>query len=201
MVLRAFVILALTGALLRAVPALAQDATDDTAPGRAYATVFSPVPAGVPIAVRAWDNSSENQRVRSSFTDALSKHGVTLTDQKSSLILNFETEVENLAVPSEGPSLGQFQGRNWDSRVRMNIWSNSQDSVLTGRRGESGPPGTTRYILRATLDDDSTGQRLWQGEASYTGAPSDEAATFAAMAPILIDGFGQNLAPKTFRLD
>jgi hypothetical protein len=82
----------------------------------------------------------------------------------------------------------------------MNLWSNSQDSVVGGRRGADSAFATTRYILRATLDDQRTGQRLWQGEASYTGASNDQAGTFAAMAPVLVDGFGETLRPRTFRI-
>jgi hypothetical protein len=186
--------------LIAAVPAWAQSGDDESAPGMAYASSYGPVPAGTPITVRPWDNTTGSQRVKASFTDALSRRGVTLSEAPSGLTLNFETEIESLAVPSGGPSLGQVQGRNWDSRIRMNLWSNSQDSVLAGRRTESAGSGTTRYILRATLDDPKSGQRLWQGEASYTGASNDESATFAAMAPILIDGFGENFKPRSFRI-
>lgn len=180
------------------VPALADD-DDGPAPGLAYASSFFPVPAGTAISVRPWDNTDENLRVKRSLAEALGRRGVKLTDGRASLMLNFETEVESLAVPGVGPSLGQVQGRNWDSRVRMNLWSNSQDSVLNGRHTEASS-ATTRYILRATLDDQQSGQRLWQGEATYTGAVTDEAATFSAMAPVLADGFGENLRPKSFRI-
>ncbi len=195
-----FVALAITCAVM---PVRAQDTrhdnSEDGSPGVAYASSFMPVPVGAPINVRPWDNTAENQRVKSSFTDALHRRGVPLSNGGTALTLNFETEIESLAVPGAGPTLGQVQGRNWDSRIRMNLWSNSQDSVFAGRRTD-GSTATTRYILRATLDDQQSGQRLWQGEATYTGSVTDEAATFAAMAPILVDGFGENLRPKSFRI-
>jgi len=165
------------------------DDQNDTSPGTAYASSFIPVPAGTPINVRPWDNSAENQRVKLSFTDALHRRGVPLTEGGATLMLNFETEVQSLAVPG----IGMGQVRN-ESRVRMDI----QDNLLGGRTETGG--GTTRYILRATLDDQQSGQRLWQGEASYTGAVTDETATFAAMAPVLVDGFGQTVHPKSFRI-
>jgi len=161
----------------------------EAAPGLAYASSFLPVPSGTPISVRPWDNSAENQRVKLSFTEALNRRGVLLTDGGTPLTLNFETEVESLAVPGIG--FGQVRD---ESRVHMDI----QDNLLGGRTGNSG--GTTRYILRATLDDQQSGQRLWQGEATYTGAVVDETATFAAMAPVLVDGFGETVHPKGFRI-
>ena len=198
MTLRLATLLIVATLFSAAIPALA-DNDEGAAPGLAYASSFFPVPSGTPISVRPWDNSDENLRVKRSFTEALGRRGVPLTDGRTSLMLNFETEVESLAVPGVGPSLGQAQGRNRDSRIRMNLWSNSQDGILSGSRTE-GSSATTRYILRATLDDQQSGQRLWQGEASYTGAVTDEAATFSAMAPFLVDGFGENLRPKGFRI-
>ncbi len=200
MFLRVLAILALFEVAL-GVPATARADEPEVLPGRAYASSFGPVPANLPVTVKPWDNSVANLKVKSSFTDALSKHGVKLAETGTPLLLNFETEIESLASPAFGPTLGQVQGRNWDSRVRMNLWSNSQDSVLAGRRGNETSGRTVRYILRATLDDQRTGQRLWQGEASYTGAPADESSAFAAMAPIVAEGFGQNVRPKGFRLE
>ncbi|MBV8535360.1 MAG: hypothetical protein JO128_07200 [Alphaproteobacteria bacterium] len=167
------------------------DDESEAAPGRAYASSFIAVPAGAPINVRPWDNSAENQRVKLSFTEALHRRGIPLTESGATLILNFETEVDSLAVPGLGTGLGHVRD---ESRVRMDI----QDNLLGGRTESGG--GTTRYILRATLDDQQSGQRLWQGEASYTGAVTDETATFAAMAPVLVDGFGQTVHPKSFRI-
>jgi hypothetical protein len=170
-----------------ALPVHAEEA-DSGAPGVTFASLFFPVPAGTPISVRPWDNTTQNQRVKLSLAEALHRRGVPTTDGRTSLTLNFETEVESLAVPGPGSALGQSQ----ESRVRMNL-----DSVLNGRHGDG---ATTRYILRATLDDQQSGERLWQGEATYTGSVADEGATFSAMAPVLVDAFGVNLQPKSFRI-
>jgi len=198
MALRLLPVLAVTAALI--APVALADTDEAPAPGMAYTSSYGPIPTDLPVAVRAWDNTNDSQRVKASFADALSRRGVKLGEVGSPLTLNFETEIESLAAPPGTPSLGQVQARNWDSRVRMNLWSNTQDSVFAGRRGDGSAYGTTRYILRATLDDQRSGQRLWQGEASYTGASNDQAGTFAAMAPVLVDGFGENLKPKSFRI-
>ena len=166
------------------------DDQGEVTPGLAYASSFAPLPSGKPISVRPWDNSAENQRVKLSFTEALNRRGVLLTDG-AVLALNFETVVESLAVPGVGSGLGQVRN---ESRVRMDI----QDNLLGPRTEATG--GNTRYILRATLDDQQSGQRIWQGEASYTGAVTDETATFSAMAPVLVDAFGQTVRPKGFRI-
>lgn len=184
MTFRVLAFSAILATLGMALPASAQQA-ENIAPGLAYASSFLPVPVGAPINVQPWDNTAENQRVKRSFDDALSHRGVPLTEQRAPLTLNFETQVDSLA----GPTSGGVRHRTGESRIRMDLWSGNEERSAT-----------TRYILRATLDDQRSGQRLWQGEATYTGAVTDEAATFAAMAPILVDGFGQNLHPKAFRI-
>lgn len=175
---------------------------DSPAPGRTHASAYAPLPGDLPVAVRPWDNSAANLRLKTNFTDAMSKRGVRLAETGTPLLLNFETEVESLSTSYDGPSLGQVQGRNHDTRVRMNFWSTTQDSLTQGRRGDSTANlGSVRYVLRATLDDQRSGQRLWQGEASYTANPADETTTFALMVPVLVDNLGQTVRPRAFRID
>ncbi len=158
--MRAFLVLATLTLISAAFPVRAEDG-EGNAPGVAYASAFAHVPTGVLVDVRAWDDTRDNARIKSSFTEALNRHGVPLTDRDSALTLNFETRVESLA---------------------------------------DGSNAKTRYILRVTLDNQMTGQRLWEAEARYTGAMVQDVWAFAAMAPILIDGFGKNLPPKSFRI-
>ncbi len=192
-------IFTLAGALA-ALPAVVQ-AQDSPPPGRTHAAAYAPVPTELTVAVRPWDNSAANLRLKTNFTDAMAKRGVRLAEADAPLMLNFETEVESLSAPEAGPTLGQVQSRNHESRVRMNFWSTTQDSLVTGRRDTAAGLSSVRYILRATLDDRRSGQRLWQGEASYTANPADETTTFALMVPVLVENFGQTVRPKNFRIE
>ena len=204
MVRLAFAVVALS-VLAVVEPAAAQSPTgpgDSPPPGRTHASSYAPLPGDLPVTVRPWDNSAANLRLKANFTDAMSKRGVRLAESGTPLLLNFETEIENLGGTEYSPTLGQVQGRNHDTRVRLNFWSSSQDSVMTGRR-DGGVPnlGSVRYVLRATLDDQRSGQRLWQGEASYTGAPADETAAFASMVPVLLEAYGQTVRLRNFQVD
>lgn len=196
-------LLGLLGAMALALslsPGFAQN-PDAPLPGRTHAASYAPVPSGLPIAVRPWDNNAANLRLKSKFTEALSQRGVTLAEAEAPLALNFETEMESIAVPDGGPTLGQVQARNHESRVRMNLWSSTQDSVVTGRRSGDSLGGTVRYVLRATLDDQRNGQRLWQGQTSYDITSGDEATTFSLMIPVLVEGLGQTVRPRGFRIE
>ncbi|HEX2117470.1 MAG TPA: hypothetical protein VHM01_23960 [Alphaproteobacteria bacterium] len=83
----------------------------------------------------------------------------------------------------------------------LNFETEVDQAILRGRPGEAGDRGMLRYVLTATLDDERTGRRLWQGKASYAGAPADEATTMAAMAAILADQLGQTVRQKAFRIE
>ncbi len=200
MTLKLLGLLAASVLALSLSPGLAQS-PDAPLPGRTHAASYAPVPSGLPIAVRPWDNNTANQRLKGKFTEALSQRGVALSEAGAPLTLNFETEVESIAVPDGGPTLGQLQARNHESRVRLNFWSTTQDSVVTGRRSGESSGGTVRYVLRATLDDQRNGQRLWQGQTSYDATSGDETTTFALMIPVLVEGLGQTVRPKGFRIE
>lgn len=192
---------ALFGAGLSA-PVFAQaPSAPGAAPGRLHASAYAAVPQDLAASVRPWDNSAANLRLKTTFANSLKGRGIRLVDGGAPLSFNFETEVENLSVPEGGPTLGQVIARNHDSRVRMNFWSTTQDSLTQGRRSEAERSGTVRYILRATLDDQRSGTRLWQGEANYVGAPADETAIFAAMVPVLVDAYGQTVRLRSFQVE
>jgi CRISPR/Cas system CMR subunit Cmr4 (Cas7 group RAMP superfamily) len=83
---------------------------------------------------------------------------------------------------------------NFETEVDQTIRRPAQVSATQDR-------GTLRYVLTATLEEERTGRRLWQGEASYAGAPADEATTMAAMAAVLAEQVGQTVRQKNFRIE
>jgi len=200
MTLKRLSLLAVAALVLGLAPSLAQS-PDGPPPGRTHASSYAPIPAGLAIAVRPWDNTSANLRLKGKFAETLAQRGVKLAESGAPLNLNFETEVESIAVPEGGPTLGQVQARNHESRVRLNFWSTTQDSVTQGRRSNEIGNSSVRYILRATLDDQRSGQRLWQGQTTYDITSGDETTTFALMVPVLLDGLGQTVRPRGFRVE
>lgn len=71
----------------------------------------------------------------------------------------------------------------------------------TIRRDELPDRGALRYVLTATLDDEKSGRRMWQGKASYVGAPADEAAMMATMASVLADQVGRTVRERSFEIE
>jgi hypothetical protein len=137
---------------------------------------------------------------------------VRVEERDTPYVLSFETEVDH-GIRRGAPSLGSASGSasgsaaettspsGLDAEVRINVWASNQDSLLGGRIDDLATRGTLRYVLTATLEEEPTGRRLWQGEASYAGAPADEGATLAAMASVLAGQFGRTVRPRNFRLE
>jgi hypothetical protein len=190
---RLFAIVVLAG------PAAA-DEPDAAAPGQARSTSFSALAADPVIAVRPLDNTHANLALQRQFAAALQKRSIRVQEMPAPLVLNFETEVDQ-AIRRSIPTLATATGTNREAEARVNVWSTHQDSLLRGRANEQSDRGILRYVLTATLDDERSGRRVWQGEATYSGAPADEAATLAAMAGILVEQLGQTVRQRSFRLE
>jgi hypothetical protein len=181
-----------TLAALLAAPAAAQEAP---APGLARSTSFSAYAPGAAIAVRPLDNTRANLALKQRFASALTKRSVRVQEMPAPLVLNFETEVDQ-TIRRNIPTRGTAAAGNDASEVRVDIWPSHRDS--TSRLPDR---GMLRYLLIATLDDERTGRRVWQGEATYSGAPADESETLAAMAEILVDQLGRTVRQRSFRIE
>lgn len=71
----------------------------------------------------------------------------------------------------------------------------------TLQRGINDTRGRVKFLIVATLDDPRSGQRLWSGQASYLGAPNQEAVVFAQLAQLLVDELGKTSRMRGFTLE
>lgn len=190
----------IAGACAALIAAAGAALAGDASPGVARSMNFLALSPDAVVTVRPFDNSRANLALKQHFAAALKKRAVRVDDAAATYVLNFETEVDQ-TIRRATPSLGSASSNNRESEVRVNVWAANRDSVLRGRVGDQQDRGTLRYVLTATLEDERTGRRLWQGEASYAGAPADEAMTLAVMASILTEQIGQTVRQKNFRLE
>jgi hypothetical protein len=218
-VFRAWFLVCLPATLLLAAPAeaeqiegerhVAQVAQGGGAAGSVSSTLFHRLPEGFPVEVIGFDDSELNVGIRERFIEELSKAGY-LTAEDAPLELSFETEVITGSLPSAKPSLGRIgasseaeagdRGSRTGVDVEINVWSNTQDSVLGGRKPESGG-SETLYRLTAQLRDRDTGRVLWQGEAVCEMTTADRGRLARAMVPPLVGTYGQSVKGHAFRLE
>jgi hypothetical protein len=206
---------ALALALAAGLPVEAADTVDPAAPGQGRSTSFAPLPAGVAIAARPLDNSDTNLRVASSFAEALARRGYRRGDASARYALNFDIEVQPIRQPSLKPTAGEtrgpeplsndmrgiqpndMRGNLDDSQFRIQM-GNANPEDVQPRRGDLTSRGSLRYVMTATLDDQQTGQRLWQGVATYADSATDEQAAYTLMASALADQLGRTVRQRSF---
>jgi hypothetical protein len=193
-------VLAAAFALALAAPAFAQTPADPPAPGRLNTFLYREVPADGALKVSPLDDSRENRRLAQAFERALERTGRRLDRAGAPLTLSFATEVAQVGRAGPQGSLGIVEASRDDARVRLNLFSSSEDSLAGGPRRPDGAPASVRYTLTATIDD-SRGSRLWQANASLLGTPGDEQAAYAAMARVIAEEIGKTVRMRAFRIE
>ena len=190
--------------------ATAQAESEGPNPGAITATGYSALPAAAPLAVRPLDNTRLALQLKPLFEQALTARGFRPGGADAPLAFNFETEIQQLG-PSPGPRevrvsdpgspslTSDNEPRRDESQFQVGLPA-ADDALRSGNRGVTSV-GRLRYVLLATVDDQQTGRRIWQGEAMYDGFGAEEDVAFRAMAPILAEHIGQTVRQKGFRLD
>lgn len=87
------------------------------------------------------------------------------------------------------------------AQLALNFETEIERVPQTLQRGIADTRGRVKFVILATLDDAASGQRLWSGQASYLGAPNNEAAIFAQLAQLLVDELGRTSRVRGFTLE
>jgi hypothetical protein len=183
-----------------AVPSVAQETPDVRAPGRMNAQAFRDVPADATLRVRPFDDTRDNRRLKQQIERTLERKGRQINERAGVLSLNFETAVQQIGRAGPPAGIGTLQADRDDARVRLNLYSSNEDSLVNPRRSEGGGSGSVQFQLTLSLDD-ARGTRLWQGTATLLGSPTDELAAYGAMARALLDEMGRTVRQKPFRIE
>lgn len=138
------------------------------------ALVLRDIPAPTVLAVEPRDDTDVNLQIARQFEAELKARGIRV-DRNAPLAIRFTSGSETALSRGRGGSLGEARVENdVESRVILNLWSNSKDSVVGGRVDPAGGIVDSRFRLRATLDDRRNGERLWQGDAVVAQQGRDE---------------------------
>jgi hypothetical protein len=174
------------------------------------ARAFAAAPTPNAFAIEHGDHTDENKALAESLAKQAASRGMTVQRGGSTLVLRFDTEVRTAQAQRRSysrdagtldPDLGTPTPPGSKDEV-ANVLSSRGGGVL-GSRGGSGADYSRplRYVVNATLDDRTTGRRIWQGHVSYDSASSDRTATFVSLAPVLADQIGKNVQERSFRID
>lgn len=197
--------LALLAAAALGAPGAAAESPDG------YVTAFSCEPMQRPLSVtpQILDNTDENVRLHGILVERLAERGVTV-DDAAGQTMSFNVErVREAAVRKPGDlvdvRVGQEDpddlGREGFASVHMNIWSNSRDSVIGGRRDTVEHRLVDRLHISVTINSKADGRCLWRGEVVQNLDGRDPGRTAEQMIPILTRAIGKSLSQQPITLD
>jgi hypothetical protein len=193
------IILAVGFLLLVASNAMAAD-------GLIIATSFQKFPAKSAIAVRPWDDSDANLKIKTLIENALRAAGHEVSDH-GPMVLSFDSlSVLGMWAVGDRRSIVEFQSQTGgaggtqdnNARVLLNLYSSDRGGALNP--GEP-PPNVqpSRYFLELTLDRPD-GVRAWEGQASAYLSHTDEPTLSALLVPPLIGQLGKTVRRMTVKL-
>ena len=174
-------------------------------PPRGYLTAFACETLTTPLQVKveAMDNTDQNLRLKDLLVQRLQKNGATVADT-SPQVLSLEVAVARQATRNKPGDMIDVRvggeqpeaGTSDYARVRMNIWSSTRDSLLTGRQPSVEEEGFDVLRLRASLNSRADGRCLWQGEIIENLDGEDAYGAAAKVIARLADAVGQAVNRK-----
>ncbi len=191
-------------AMVPSLPALPAEAPD----GYVTAFVCEKLTTPLHVASRIQDNTDENIRLHRLLVKRLARNGIT-EGADAPLTLSFDVQrVREAARRKPGDMVSVRVGEDEErigqegfAKVHMNIWSNTQDSVLGGRRNTLESALIDRLRISIRINSKADGRCLWRGEVVQNLDGRDPARTADQMVPILADSVGKALSQKPIDID
>lgn len=158
---------------------------------------YREVPQPLSLSVTLFDDSRLDLRIRDQMVAALEQAEHTLGPE-SRFELELSSESQTGGLTSDGRSLGRVSSSEDDSRIEMNIWSSTQDSILGGRHSDRQRVIAGSFAIRATLRERTLGQVVWEGRA-VVGVERNQADPYlAAMVRSLAQSLGRTVRDGRF---
>lgn len=165
--------------------------------GELRAMSYREVPESLSVTVSLLDDSELDLRIRQEMIAALerAKHDVK---SDSPFELELSSDSQTGGIISAGPTLGRLSSSEDDSRIEMNIWSSTQDSILGGRQSDRERLVHGRFAILATLRERTVGRVVWEGRATI-GVERNQADPYlAAMVKSLVENLGRTVRRGSF---
>lgn len=189
------------------IPVMAQAAGN---PGESRINAFAcgALPAPLRVDVQVLDNAARYLTFRKRFIEALRAMGGSAVDGAADILtLDVRTEREfqrraggellELRAGQENKNIGD----EGDVFFRGNIWSNSSDSVLGGRKRDLGRLSLNQLQVTATINSRKDGRCLWQGEVIHNLDGEDPDAATHRILPVLARAIGKTMRNQIVDLD
>lgn len=166
------------------------------------AVSYHPLPATVSVQVRPLDNSDENIVLQEAFENALRDRSIVVSTG-APLILTFETRGSVGAWEDTGQrSFLELQaqggrGGGEKASARVNLFDSNRGGLLNQGKGTL-ITTPSQYRLDATIDERSSGKRLWHAWGIADLGNSDGLSLTRFMVPLMVKKLGQTVRSEAF---
>lgn len=183
-------------AAFAALPAASAKAADNIT---LSAVALGPLASGAPLRVRFLDDSDENFRIKRSLEAALTAQGFQM-DPQAMLVLTFETREEAGSFYDAGEgSIVHFSGHTGagagegDASAMVNVFDSQRGGLLNkGDQPGVSVTSNSTYRLEVSVDDRTSGRRVWEAWSTAALDHNGPAAAIAAMVPAIAAHVGKS---------
>ncbi len=180
----------------------------DTGQGKAGDWLFSaqsyqPIADRAALAVKSWDNSTENMELAKDIEQALKDRGFRI-DKNAALVLSFEMrDTIGNYTPDERRTFVEVQGHGGrhggeDASVMLNLYETNRGGVFNEGR-QPGDVVPSKYQIELTVDRKGSG-RHWQGLASANLTRSSGFELVKSMIPAIVGELGKTVKRRSITL-
>ena len=178
------------------LPALAQDKLEDKAVISAQG--IKPVVPGARIRFRLADDSDFNRQLADVAVSALRNAGYASDDTAPQITLRMET-FHSAASAAPDNSIGSLQADSGgDVDLNVRLWSNSKNSLLNKKPGET--EGPAHFVIVLEAYDEAAEAVSWHAEARTDNRNATRVEAGSAMVQQLISVFGKASEPVFIQL-
>ncbi len=161
--------------------------------------VCDPIPAGAGVSISAADDADLYRSVDKPLRAALTKAGHA-ESAAGPMELYYTITEAPVALRRSGPSLGTLEVDTTRSGQRalllLNVWSTRKDSILGGRKSQSGSQFSTYIFMSFEVNDKESGRCLWRGEGG-TALVGDPKVLTVLITETVMDHLGQAVDNKS----
>jgi hypothetical protein len=166
---------------------------------------FHKIPANAQLQVQPLDNSDSNIALQRDFESALRAQGYKIA-ANAPLILTFETRDEIGAwSTTDRRHVFSFEAKGGreggeDAKARFNVFDSQSGGLMNKGHGGTSIATPSSYRIDVTVEDRSTGKRLWQGWSIAKLGAGDGLSLTRKMVPPLVKGVGKTIRQKPFEV-
>lgn len=182
-------------ALVSAPPSIAQSEKGKT--GRLDAYACEELPAPLRIDVQMLDDTPRYLRIREKFILQMRQNGTEVV-AGAPLVLTIDVTTMREFSQSDKNHIGEVRVDTGGSiSLRGKIWSNTEGSVLGGRKKSSDRLAVDQLKVTANLNWRDDGRCVWQGEFLHDLQGGDPDRAAVQFAPSLVDAIGRSIRDRT----